>query len=73
MGMRGRLLTRRWRLFEVVEGGFDGGAVEADDALAVDFGDGNRGDALDIGGVDFFVFDTHIVEPAHKSVAIRAS
>jgi len=61
------------KLLQGFEGFFDGGAVETDDALAVDFG--NR-DRLDVGlfsGVHFLIFDILTVEPIHQGVTIDTS
>lgn len=48
----------RWLIVEVFECLFDGWAIETDDAFAVNFGDRNRGNSLNVGSINFFVFYT---------------
>ena len=57
-------------LFNSFQGAFDGGAVEAFNALTVDFSDGDGGNVFFFGGVHFLVFDTFAVEPIHEGVAV---
>ena len=53
------------------ERALDGGAVKADDSLAVDFGDRNSGDVRHGRGVDFLIFNSLLVKPFHERMAIH--
>lgn len=53
------------------ESAFDCGAVETNDAFAVDFGDWHGGNVGHGRGVNFLIFNSLLFEPIHEGVAIN--